>query len=92
MSDAENPQPESQLRIKVEDETAKGRFANLAQVGSSHDAFVLDFAFVQAQSGWLLSRIVMSPSHAKRFHRVLGEAIARYEARYGSIEPAPTLQ
>lgn len=92
MSDDESRSPEPQLRIKVDDEVAKGRFSNLAQVGSSHDAFVLDFAFVQASQGWLLSRIAMSPGHAKRFHRVLGEALARYEARYGPIEPAPTLQ
>jgi hypothetical protein len=93
MSDDEQRAPEAQpaLRIKTDDDVAKGRFANLAQVGSSHDSFVLDFAFVQAKSGWLLSRLVLSPSHAKRFHRVLGEAIARYEERYGPIEPAPTL-
>lgn len=91
MSD-DAPGADPKLRIKTEDEVAKGRFANLAQVGSTHDSFVLDFAFVQGRAGWLLSRLVLSPGHAKRFHRVLGEAIARYEQRYGSIEPSPTLQ
>ena len=86
------PKPPPQLALKASDEVAKGRFANLAQVSSSHDSFVLDFAFVQAQAGWLLARIVLSPSHAKRFHRVLGETLARYEERYGTIDPAPTLQ
>lgn len=68
---------------------AKGRFANMAQVGSSHDAFVLDFAFIQGAAGWLLARILFSPAHAKRFHRALGEAVARHEERHGPIEPAP---
>ncbi|MCZ7686304.1 MAG: DUF3467 domain-containing protein [Sandaracinaceae bacterium] len=84
--------PRLELRIKADDDVAKGRFANLAQVGSSHDSFVVDFAFVQGSDGWLLSRILLSPSHAKRFHTALAEAIARHEQRFGPIEPTPTLQ
>lgn len=78
--------------IKADDEVAKGRFSNLAQVGSTHEAFVLDFAFIQGPAGWLLSRILMSPAHAKRFHSVLGETLARHEERFGTIDPGPTLQ
>jgi len=81
-----------QLTIKASDEAAQGRFANLAQVASSHDAFIVDFAFAQGQVGWLLSRIILSPSHAKRFHHALGESIARYEERFGRVDPAPQLQ
>lgn len=91
MSDATPPEAPP-LRLKADDDVAKGRFANLAQVGSSHDAFVLDFAFVQGRDGWLLSRMMLSPSHAKRFQRVLAEAVARHEERFGPIEPTPTLQ
>ncbi|HEY8430534.1 MAG TPA: DUF3467 domain-containing protein [Sandaracinaceae bacterium] len=91
MSNDRDP-PRPQLRIKAEDDVAKGRFANLAQVGSSHDCFVLDFAFLQGNDGWLLSRILMSPAHAKRFHAALAEAIARHEQRFGPIEPTPLLQ
>jgi hypothetical protein len=84
--------PASDITIKGDDEIAKGRFSNLAQVGSSFDSFVLDFAFVQGRAGWLLSRILMSPAHAKRFHAALGETLARHEARFGVIESPPTLQ
>ena len=42
--DPKNPMPS--LTIKADDETAKGRFANLAHVGSTPDSVVLDFAFV----------------------------------------------
>lgn len=89
--DSEKP-TQQKLSIKSDDDVAKGRFANLAQVGSSHDALVLDFAFVQGKAGWLLSRILMSPSHAKRFHAVLGETLARHEERFGKVDPGPTLQ
>jgi hypothetical protein len=87
------PAPTAQtFAIKADDDTAKGRFANVAQVGSSPDAFVLDFAFVQGPTGFLLSRILMSPSHAKRFAAVLSETLARHEERFGTIDPGPLLQ
>lgn len=81
-----------QVNIKAEDDVAKGRFANVAQVGTAPDAFVLDFAFLQGTVGWLLSRVILSPAHAKRFHAVLGETLARYEERFGNIEPPANLQ
>lgn len=89
--DPTKPQAQS-LSVKTEDDVAKGRFANLAQVGSSPDAFVLDFAYVQGTQGWLLSRLILSPMHAKRFYAVLGDTLAKYEERFGAIEPPPNLQ
>ena len=84
--------PQPQLTLKAEDDIAKGRFCNLAHVGSTYETFVLDFAFAQGTAGWLLSRILLSPSHAKRFHAILGETLARWEERFGTIDPGPTLQ
>lgn len=86
----ENPPPD--ITIKAEDDVAKGRFSNLAQVGSAVDSFVLDFAFVQGRAGWLLARVLLSPQHAKRFHMALGDTLARYEERFGNIDSGPTLQ
>jgi hypothetical protein len=81
-----------EITIKADDEVAKGRFSNLAQVGSNHDSFVLDFAFVQGRAGWLLSRLLLTPQHAKRFHSALGETLSRYEERFGPIDAGPTIQ
>lgn len=92
MDHPQRPRDADSLVIKAEDEVAKGRFANLAQVASSLDSFVLDFAFVQGKQGWLLSRILMSPQHAKRFSMALSETIAKHEARFGKIDAGPTLQ
>lgn len=86
------PPNQPQLTIKADDDIAKGRFCNLAHVGSTYEAFVLDFAFAQGPAGWLLSRILMSPAHAKRFHNVLGDTLARWEERFGTIDSGPTLQ
>lgn len=89
----ENPPVDNKpLVIKADDEVAKGRFTNLAQTGSTHDAFVVDFAFVQGKTGWLLARLLMSPQHAKRFSKVLADTIEKHEERYGVIEMGPTIQ
>jgi hypothetical protein len=88
MSDRHAPE----ITIKAEDDVAKGRFSNLAQVGSTTDAIALDFAFVHGVTGWLLARILMSPVHAKRFHRVLGDTLARHEDAYGPIDEGPSVQ
>jgi hypothetical protein len=80
------------LVIKAEDDVAKGRFSNFAQVASTPDAFVIDFSFVQGQNGWLLSRILLSPQHAKRLSLALAETVAKHEERFGKIANGPTLQ
>ncbi len=90
--DSPNPKDPKALVIKADDQVAMGRFSNFAQVGSTQDAFILDFAFVQGKTGWMLSRVVLSPQHAKRFHDAMAETIAKHEERYGTIEPAPRLQ
>src|SRR6185436_6353700 len=63
MDHSNRPKDQEALVIKADDEVAKGRFSNLAQVASNQDAFVLDFAFVQGKAGWLLARILVSPQH-----------------------------
>lgn len=86
------PPAAPEITLKAEDDVAKGRFSNMAQVGSTQDAFVIDFALVQGRAGWLLARILLSPQHAKRFHAALGETIRGHEERFGAIETGPTLQ
>lgn len=78
--------------IKADDDVSKGRFANVTHVGSNPESFVFDFAFVQGKQGWLLSRILMSPQHAKRFQVALAETIAKHETHHGEIALGPTLQ
>ncbi len=90
--DRNNKPDSSSFVIKAEDEVAKGRFSNFAQVSSAPDSFVLDFSFVQGPAGWLLSRILLSPQHAKRLSVALSETIAKHEERFGKIDSGPTLQ
>jgi hypothetical protein len=90
--DRTNKPEGSAVVIKAEDDVAKGRFSNFAQVASTPDSFVVDFSFVQGSNGWLLSRILLSPQHAKRLSVALAETIAKHEERFGKIDAGPTLQ
>jgi hypothetical protein len=92
MDQGNRPKDGEALVIKADDAVAMGRFSNLAQVSSGPDSFVLDFAFVLGKTGWLLSRVLMSPQHAKRFSQALSDTIAKYEAHFGRIDIGPTLQ
>lgn len=78
-------QPE--IKIEIDEETAEGRYTNLAFLSHSETEFILDFAFVQphAPKTKVLSRIITSPAHAKRFLAALADNIAKYEARFGAI-------
>ncbi len=78
----------SELKIDIDRETAKGRYANLAVIAHSKHEFIIDFALVQPQGDALVvARVLMSPAHAKAFLDSLAENIRRYEADHGPIEP-----
>jgi hypothetical protein len=84
------PSAQPHLTIKADDEVAKGRFANYAQIGHQAEQFVIDFAWVQNDIGWLLSRVILTPAHARRLATALAENIAKYEARFGAIPAGST--
>lgn len=76
-----------EIKIEIDDETAKGTYTNLAFISHSETEFVLDFTFLQPNSpkAKVLTRIITSPTHAKRFLAALQDNIAKHEARFGAI-------
>lgn len=80
----QNPQP---LQIEIDENVARGTYTNLALITHSETELLIDFLFLQPQSPKtkVLSRIVTSPVHAKRFLAALQDNIAKYEARFGPI-------
>jgi len=80
-----------QVNIKADDEIQKGRYCNAAQISHSGEEFTMDFFFIHSNPpfGNLLSRIVLSPGHAKRLMLALQENIQRYEAIHGPIRMTP---
>ena len=89
MSEQKKAQP-VQIQIQVDDDIAQGVYANLAMVNHNDAEFTLDFIFVQPQApvAKVRSRVITSPRHMKRLAMALQENIARYEARFGEIDPS----
>lgn len=77
-----------QLQVEIDEATARGIYTNLALITHSETEFLLDFLFLQPQATpktKVLTRIVSSPVHAKRFLWALRDNIEKYEARHGAI-------
>ena len=79
------------VEIKVDEETIKGRYVNLAHIVHSPEDFTLDFIYVspRPQVGILEARVILSPSHAKRLLAALQDNITKYETTFGPIPPSP---
>ncbi len=80
-----NQNPQNQIQIKANDEVIKGVYATLAQFAHSREEFILDFMATFPPQPQVVSRIIISPSHAKRMVKALAENIKRFEEQYGTI-------
>ena len=83
------------LSIQADPEAAVGAYSNLVMISHRREEVVLDFLFVQPQTGpdgeavaALRSRIISSPAHMKRVLRALEENVRRFEASFGEIDEA----
>lgn len=89
MADNRNPQQgQGQINIELTEEMAEGTFANLAMIGHTNEEFVIDFIKVMPNmpKAKVKSRIIITPTHAKRLMRALVENVQRYEAQHGKIK------
>ncbi len=85
---------ERQMQIAADNETRRGKYANLALISHRKEEFVLDFLFLDPQTpggaskpgqAFLASRVILSPGHMKRLYQAIGENIQRYEKNFGQI-------
>ena len=81
--------PGSSIQVKVTDDVVGGVYSNHMVVAHTREEFFLDFFTMLPQVGKMASRVIVSPGHLKRILRALGENLARYEARFGTIQEAP---
>lgn len=84
----ENPNPKKKLNIELDEATAQGEYSNLAIVNHSASEFVVDFVNIMPGSpkNKVKSRIILTPQHAKRFLKALGDNVARFEKQHGEIQ------
>jgi hypothetical protein len=80
-----------QVQIKADEKELVAPYSNLVMIHHNPEEFTFHFVhvFTNGTHGKLVSSAVVSPGHAKRLWRALGENIARYEAQFGPIRDAP---
>ncbi|HET8809882.1 MAG TPA: DUF3467 domain-containing protein [Flavobacteriaceae bacterium] len=79
---------QNQINIELDEATAQGTYSNLAIINHSVSEFVVDFVNIMpgAPKSKVKSRIILTPQHAKRLLKALGENINRFESAHGEIK------
>jgi hypothetical protein len=85
---SDHNQQQGQINIELDEKVAEGIYSNLAIINHSASEFVVDFVTLMPgiPKAKVKSRIVLTPQHAKRFLKALGENIHRYEVAHGEIK------
>ena len=80
-----------QVQIKADEKELVGQYSNLVMFHHNAEEFTLHFIYVfpNVPQGKLASSVIVSPEHAKRIWRALGENISSYEAQFGPIREVP---
>jgi hypothetical protein len=79
-----------QVQIKADEKELLGQYSNLVMIHHNPEEFTFHYIylFTNGTHGKLMGSMIVSPSHAKRLWRALGENISRYEAQFGTIREA----
>ncbi len=79
---------QNQLNIELKEDVAQGKYANLAVITHSTSEFVIDFVGVMpgVPKAQVVSRVIMTPEHAKRLMLALGDNIKKFESMHGPIK------
>ena len=84
----ENNNQQGQINIELDEQTAEGIYSNLAIINHSNSEFVVDFVTIMpgVPKAKVKSRIILTPQHANRFLKALGDNILRFVIAHGKIE------
>jgi len=89
MQQGDQEKQSQQLQIQMPPEVQRGIYANNMVAAHTQEEFVLDFILATPPVGTVSARVIVSPSHAKRVAKALIDNIAKYEARFGTVEDVP---
>jgi hypothetical protein len=89
------PQAVATPKVVWDDSKMQTSYANVCNVASTREEVVVLFGVNQAWKGsenevtvQLTDRVILSPFAAKRLAILLGNVVAKYEQRFGSIDVA----
>ncbi|MBP7496845.1 MAG: DUF3467 domain-containing protein [Bacteroidales bacterium] len=79
---------ENQINIELSEEIADGIYSNLAIITHSNSEFIIDFVRMVpgVPKAKVKSRIILTPQHAKRLLKALGDNISKFESVNGTIK------
>jgi hypothetical protein len=93
MPDQKSSQATDAPKVVWDDSKMRSTYANVCNVASTREEVVLLFG---TNSAWragesevkveLSDRVILSPFAAKRLSLLLGNVVARYEAKFGSLD------
>lgn len=92
MSNESQPsQGQKPPQVKIAIEIPKGleaAYANLAFISHTPAEIVIDFAqyLPRTPKGKVVSRVIMSPMHAKLLQAALAQNLAAYERQFGEVK------
>ena len=77
-----------QINIELDEKVAEGTYSNLAIINHSVSEFVVDFVSIMpgTPKSKVKSRIILTPQHAKRLLKALGDNVNRFEKAHGEIK------
>lgn len=75
------------IRIVLDDEIAQGSYVNFANIIHSPSEFVFDLGRILPgrPEARVVSRLIMTPQHAKQLLQALAHNIGLYEQKFGEI-------
>ena len=88
MADEKKNQKKGQINIELDEKVAEGIYSNLAIINHSVSEFVVDFVNIMpgAPKSKVKARIILTPQHAKRLVKALGDNVSRFEKAHGVIK------
>ena len=79
---------QQQVNIELGEKEAEGIYSNLAIISHSPAEFIIDFTRILPgdPKAKVLSRVIMTPQHAKLLVSALKDNIQKYESKFGEIK------
>jgi hypothetical protein len=87
MEEKKDPK-QNQITIELKEDVAQGIYSNLAIITHSSSEFVIDYVRIVPgiNKANVMSRIILTPEHAKRLMLALQDNIGKFEAVHGKIK------
>jgi hypothetical protein len=79
---------QQEIKVNFPPHLQGGVYSNNMMVAHNKEEFIMDFMMVLPPVGTVMSRVIVSPGHIKRMIGALQDNVAKYEARFGTIQAA----